>query len=110
MSNIQMFSAPMGRILIAIIFVVSGLNKISGFEGTAGYMDTMGVPGVLLPLVIVLEVIGGLAIILGWKTRSVAFSLAGFTILSAIIFHGDFEIKSLICNTRPCRRQGFYCS
>jgi putative oxidoreductase len=90
MSNLQMFSAPMGRVLIAIIFVVSGFNKISSFEGTAGYMDNMGVPGVLLPLVIVLEVIGGLAIILGWKTRLVAFLLAGFTILSAIIFHGNF--------------------
>ena len=88
--KIQIFSAPLGRILISIIFVMAGLNKISGFEGTAGYMDKMGVPGTLLPLVIVLEVIGGLAIIVGWKTRLVAFSLAGFSILSAIIFHGDF--------------------
>jgi putative oxidoreductase len=90
MSNLQMFSAPIGRVLIATIFVVSGLNKISSFEDTAGYMDKMGVPSVLLPLVIALEVIGGLAIILGWKTRLMAFLLAGFTILSAIIFHGDF--------------------
>ena len=90
MSNLQMFSAPIGRVLIATIFVVSGLNKISSFEDTAGYMDKMGVPSVLLPLVIALEVIGGLAIILGWKTRLMAFLLAGFTILSAIIFHGNF--------------------
>ena len=90
MLNIQIFSGPFGRILISVIFVMAGLNKISGFEGTAGYMDKMGVPGTLLPLVIVLEVIGGLAIIVGWKTRLVAFSLAGFSILSAIIFHGDF--------------------
>ena len=90
MLNIQIFSGPLGRILISVIFVMAGLNKISGFEGTAGYMDKMGVPGTLLPLVIVLEVIGGLAIIVGWKTRLVAFSLAGFSILSAIIFHGDF--------------------
>ena len=89
-SNIKIFSAPLGRILISIIFVMAGLNKISGFEGTAGYMDKMGVPGTLLPLVIVLEVIGGLAIIVGWKTRLVAFLLAGFSILSAIVFHGDF--------------------
>jgi putative oxidoreductase len=90
MSNIQTFSAPLGRVLIATIFVMAGLNKISGYEGTAGYMDAMGVPGALLPLVIVLEVVGGLAIIAGWKTCPVAFALAGFSVLSAIIFHGNF--------------------
>jgi putative oxidoreductase len=53
-------------------------------------MDSMGVPGVLLPLVILLEIIGGLAIILGWKSRFVAFALASFSILSAILFHSNF--------------------
>lgn len=90
MTNIQTFSAPLGRVFISTIFVMAGLNKISGYEGTAGYMDAMGVPGALLPLVIILEVVGGLAIIAGWKTRPVAFALAGFSILSAVIFHADF--------------------
>ena len=72
MSNIQIFSAPLVRFFISTIFVMAGLNKISGYEGTSGYMDTMGVPSGLLPLVIILEVIGGLAIIIGWKTRPVA--------------------------------------
>ena len=65
MSYIQSFSVPVGRILIAMIFLMAGVNKISGYAGTQGYMDAMGIPGALLPLVIFLEVIGGLAIIFG---------------------------------------------
>ncbi|NCF61998.1 MAG: DoxX family membrane protein [Gammaproteobacteria bacterium] len=54
-------------------------------------MEAMGVPGILLPLVIALEILGGLAIIVGWHTRFVAFLLAGFTLLSAMLFHADFS-------------------
>jgi putative oxidoreductase len=76
-----------GRVMIAAIFLVAGLNKIAGYEGTQGYMEAMGVPGALLPLVIALEVLGAVAIIVGWRTRLVAFLLAGFSIVSAVIFH-----------------------
>ena len=84
-------SAPLGRILIALMFFMSGLNKLGGYEATAGWMESIGVPGTLLPLVIILEVIGGVAIIVGWKTRLVAFLFAGFCLLSAAIFHADFS-------------------
>ncbi len=53
-------------------------------------MSSQGVPGALLPLVIATEVLGPLAIILGWKTRIVAFLLAGYTLLTAVIFHTHF--------------------
>ena len=76
-----------GRILLAAIFLMSGINKIGGYAGTQGYMEAMGVPGVLLPLVIALEAAGAIAIILGWNTRLFAFLLAGFTLLSALLFH-----------------------
>ena len=89
MTAIQTLSAPLGRLLLSLIFVVSGVGKIGAYAGTQAYMDSMGVPGVLLPLVIVLEVLGGLAIILGWQARVVAFLLAGFCLLSAVIFHGN---------------------
>lgn len=89
MTAIQNFSAPLGRLLLSLIFVVSGVGKIGAYAGTQAYMDSMGVPGVLLPLVIALEVLGGLAIILGWQARIVAFLLAGFCLLSAVIFHGN---------------------
>jgi putative oxidoreductase len=76
-----------GRVLISAIFLVAGLNKVTGYAGTQAYMDSMGVPGALLPLVIVLEVFGAIAIIAGWRTRLVAFLLAGFSVVSALLFH-----------------------
>lgn len=90
MSGLQKYAAPVGRVLIAIMFVMSGLGKISGYAGTQGYMESVGVPGILLPLVIVLEVIGGIAIIVGWQTRLTALALAGFCVISAILFHANF--------------------
>ena len=91
MNPITKYASPVGRFLLAQIFLLAGLNKISGYAGTQGYMESMGVPGALLPLVIVLEVVGGLALILGWQTRLVALALAGFSIISAVIFHSDFS-------------------
>ena len=90
MNALQSIAAPLGRIMISLMFVTSGLGKISGYAGTQGYMEAMGVPGVLLPLVIALEVLGGLAVMLGWHTRIAAFLLAGFSLLSALLFHANF--------------------
>ena len=90
MQTLQAFSAPLGRLLIALIFVFSGIGKIGQYAGTQAYMDSMGVPGFLLPAVIALEILGGFAIILGWHTRLAAFLLAGFSLLSAILFHNNF--------------------
>ena len=70
---------------------MSGLNKINNYINTAGWMDAMGVPGNLLPLVIALEVLGGAAIMVGWQTRIAAFLFAGFSVVSAAIFHADFS-------------------
>ncbi len=90
MNTFQSLAAPAGRVLIALIFVMSGINKLANFAGTQAYMDSAGVPGMLLPLVIAVELLGGLAIILGWHTRLAAFLLAGFTLLSGILFHANF--------------------
>jgi putative oxidoreductase len=79
-----------GRILLAAIFLISGLGKIGGYAATAGYMTSVGVPGALLPAVIAFEVLGAIAIIVGWRTRIAAFLLAGFTLLSGLIFHSNF--------------------
>jgi len=78
-----------GRIMIALIFVLAGLNKISAIEGTQAYMEAMGLPGILIYPTILFEVGAGLAIIAGFQTRSVALALAGFSLLSAIIFHNQ---------------------
>jgi putative oxidoreductase len=91
MDALKPYLGVTGRVFIAAIFVFAGLNKISGYQGTAGYMESMGVPAMLLPVVIALEVGGGLAIILGWRTRLFAFLLAGFSLLSALVFHLNFS-------------------
>ena len=78
-----------GRSLLASLFVISGLGKLAAYAGTAGYMESVGVPGALLPLVIALEVLGGLAIVAGYKTRIVASLLAAFSIASAVLFHSN---------------------
>jgi putative oxidoreductase len=90
MNTLQSLAAPLGRILLSLIFVQSGLNKIVNYAGTQGYMESAGVPGGLLPLVIAVEVAGGLAVILGWHARLAAFLLAGFSLLSGLLFHGNF--------------------
>lgn len=86
-STIKATNQVVARVLLSAIFITSGLSKISAYEGTQGYMEAMGVPGALLPLVIMTEVIGGLFVLLGFKTRYAAFLLAGFSILSGILFH-----------------------
>jgi putative oxidoreductase len=87
---IQNLSAPAGRLLISLIFIVSGFNKIANFAGTQAYMESAGVPGILLPLVIAIELLGGLAVVFGWHTRLAAFLLAGFSLVSAVLFHANF--------------------
>ena len=77
------------RLLLVTMFILSGFTKISGYEGTQQYMQSMGVPGAMLPLVIALEIGGGLAVAVGFGTRLVAFLLAGFTMLATLVFHSN---------------------
>jgi len=91
MKTLYTFAAPTGRLFLAMMFFMSGLSKIGNYAGTQGYMEAMGVSGALLPLVIVLEALGGLAIILGWQTKIASFALAGFCVVSAVMFHNDFS-------------------
>jgi putative oxidoreductase len=83
-------AAPVGRLLIASLFLVSGVGKITAYGASAAYMQAMGVPGSLLPLVIALEILAPLALILGFQARLAALLLAGFSIVAAFIFHGNF--------------------
>lgn len=87
-----------GRVFIALIFVVAGYSKIGGYAGTAAYMESTGVPSLLLPLVIALELGGGLLIIAGFQTRIVAFLLSGFCLASAALFHNNFadQMQSIL--------------
>lgn len=91
MNQLQAFSALLGRLFLAMIFIQSGLSKMSDYAATQGYMDAMGVSSTLLPLVIALEVLGGIAIVIGFKARLVALAMAGFSLLSALLFHTNFS-------------------
>lgn len=86
MEKISQFVA---RLFLAQMFLLSGIFKIGGYAGTQGYMEAMGVPGMLLPLVIALEIGGGLAIVAGWQTRLVSIVLAAFSLVAAAIFHNN---------------------
>ena len=88
---INTVSAPIGRLLISFIFLMSGVNKIGNYSNTSGWMESMGISSSLLPLVIIIEVLAAIAIIVGWKTKIAAFLLAGFCVLSGLIFHNDFS-------------------
>jgi len=79
--------APVARTLLALIFIVAGLQKIGGYAGTQGYMEMMGVSGALLPLVIAVEVLGGIALLIGFQARLAAALLAGFTVMAGTFFH-----------------------
>jgi len=95
----EKFTDLVARIFLGLIFVMAGFSKLgAGYAGTAGYMDSMGVPGALLPLVISTEIAGGLMIILGFKIKWTAFALAGFTLLAGIIFHSNFadQMQSIL--------------
>ncbi len=98
MTNLNPIASAAGRVLIAAMFVLAGINKIGGYESTQGYMDAMGVPGALLPLVIAFEIGAGLAVLVGWQTRIAAFLLAGFCLVSAVIFHSNFgdQMQSIL--------------
>lgn len=78
------------RILMPILFITAGWGKIHAYAGTQQYMEAMGVPGALLPLTILLEFGGGLAILFGFLTRTTAIITAIFSVLTAVLFHSNF--------------------
>jgi putative oxidoreductase len=84
-----------GRILMATLFVLAGAGKITQYEGTQAYMAAMGVPGAMLPLVIALELGGGLLLIAGFQTRLIALALAGFSLAAAVIFHSNLADQTM---------------
>jgi len=87
--------ALVGRILLASLFVLSGYNKIVGFDGTVGYIASGGLPmpAVVAVLTILLELVGGLMLVVGLLTRPVALAIAAFTLLAAFMFHAYWSVS-----------------
>jgi len=94
--TLNRYGPLVGRILIALIFVVSGFGKISGFEGTVGYIASKGLP---LPqfaamAAVVIELGGGLMVMFGWKARWAAAAMFVFTAVAALIFHNFWAVPA----------------
>ncbi|HBD12236.1 MAG TPA: DoxX family protein [Porticoccaceae bacterium] len=89
-SFFQQLCPLVGRLLIAALFIPAGYNKIAGFEGVSGYMAAKGLPmaDVLLVLTIVIELGGGIMILLGWRAAEAALTIALFLIPVTVVFHG----------------------
>ena len=79
------------RISISILFLLNGIFKINNYEGTIGWMESFGLPGILIFPAIILEIVGPILIIIGYQTRIAAAALSLFCIATAIIFHNDFS-------------------
>ena len=79
------------RILISALFLLNGVFKISNYDGTVGWMEGFGVPGILIIPAIILEIVGPILIILGYKAKIAAALLSLFCIATALIFHNDFS-------------------
>ena len=79
------------RLMISSIFLFSGVNKIFNYDGTVGWMESFGVPGLLLVPAIIIEIIFPLLLIFGYKTKIAASGLMLFSLMTAFIFHFDFS-------------------
>jgi len=79
------------RILISILFFLNGIFKIMNYDGAISWMESYGIPGVLIIPAIILEILGPILIILGYKTKITASILGVFCLATAIIFHNDFN-------------------
>ena len=79
-----------GRILITALFLLNGIFKISNYEGTIGWMESFGMPGMFIVPAIIVEIAGPVLIVIGYKTKFAAGLLSLFCITTAFIFHNDF--------------------
>lgn len=96
MQQLASFAPLVARILIALIFIASGAGKITGFEGTVGYIASKGLPFPALAAIaaIIVELGGGILLVLGYKARWAAFFMFGFSLAAAFIFHNFWAVPA----------------
>jgi putative oxidoreductase len=94
--NTQGTSALIARVLLALMFLLAGLSKFAGLDGTAGYIASKGLPmaQLLAFATAALEVGGALMLIVGWKARWAALALAAFTLLASVLFHNYWTLPA----------------
>ena len=96
MSLLANSGALLGRLLVAALFIPAGLSNIGGFEGTVGYIASVGLPlaTVAAVVAIAVEVLGGAALLLGWRTKQAALILAVFTLVATVLFHNFWAMPA----------------
>ena len=96
MKNSDNYLSLAGRLLVAFLFLPAGISKIFGFAGTVGYIAAMGLPAPTLAAIaaIVIEVVGGAALVLGFYTRFAAIALAVFTLIASVVFHAFWAVPA----------------
>ena|SRR5664279_226098 len=85
-----------GRILLAFLFLPAGIGKLTGFAGTVGYIASVGLPmpQVAAVIALIVEIVGGIALIAGFGTRFAALALAVFTLAASIFFHNFWALPA----------------
>jgi len=93
MANMNTLASAVGRVLMSVIFILAGLQKLAGFSGTAGYMGSLGLPlpEVAVIVAIIVEIIGGVLVLVGYRTRIVGLVLAVWCLVTALIAHTHFS-------------------
>lgn len=86
----------LGRLLLAQLFLAEAVSKLSQYDMAAAYTAHYGVPAVLLPAALAVEILGGLFLLIGWQTRITGLVLAGFCLATAVIFHSDFADRGQV--------------
>ncbi len=96
MNSAQNFLALAGRILLAWFFVLPGISKITGYAGTVGYAQAAGMPmpEIGVGVAAAIEIVGGLALLIGLGTRWAALALAFFTVVATIFFHPYWSVPA----------------
>ena len=94
--NLQGLPLLVARVLLALMFVLAGVSKLTGLEGTAGYIGSVGLPAPMVLAVAsgVLELAAGVMLIVGWQTRGAALALAVFTVVASVLFHNFWAMPA----------------
>jgi putative oxidoreductase len=94
--NAQGLPLLVARVLLALIFVTAGFSKLTGLQGTAGYIGSVGLPAPMLLAVAagVVELVAGVLVIVGWQARWAALALAGFTAVASVLFHNYWAMPA----------------
>lgn len=95
-NSTQNVFALVGRVLMSFLFIPAGISKISGFAGAVGYAASVGMPlpAVGVGIALLIELVGGIALLLGWNTRWAALLLAFFTLVASFFFHAYWGLPA----------------